>query len=219
MDSCRKAGTKKFIQIGTDEVYGDILSGRSRESDPLKPNSPYAASKAAADLLALAYYRTYSFPVTVVRSSNNFGPYQYPEKVIPLFITNLLEGRKVPLYGTGKNVREWLFVKDNCAAIDLVLRDGEIGSIYNIGGGNDLSNLDLTGKILATMDRGEDCIEHVKDRPGHDMRYSLDSSRIKELGWEPSDDMQKDLEYTVNWYSENTSWWKPLKEKAEIINW
>ena len=219
LDAAKNKGISKFVQIGTDEVYGSVQEGLSKEGDSLKPNSPYSATKAAGDLLALSYYTTYKLPVIVTRSSNNFGPFQYPEKVLPLFITNLLTDKKVPLYGDGGNVRDWLFVEDNCAGIDLILHSGEPGNIYNIGGGTHLSNLDLTNNILSVMDKGADCIEHVKDRPGHDRRYALDSSKIERLGWSPTEDFETNILKTVTWYKENQTWWKPLREKAEIIEW
>ncbi|HPN73011.1 MAG TPA: dTDP-glucose 4,6-dehydratase, partial [Candidatus Omnitrophota bacterium] len=165
LEAARKKGVSRFIQIGTDEVYGSVAKGLSSEEDPLKPNSPYSATKAAADLLALSYFTTYGLPVIVTRSSNNFGPYQFPEKVIPLFITNLIDGKKVPLYGDGGNVRDWVFVEDNCRGLDIVMRKGKSGEIYNIGGGNHVSNLDLTNAILSSMGKGKDLIEYVKDRP------------------------------------------------------
>jgi dTDP-glucose 4,6-dehydratase len=219
LEASRKAGISKFIQIGTDEVYGSVEDGLSREEDLLKPNSPYSATKAAADLLALSYYTTYKLPVIVTRSSNNFGPYQYPEKAIPLFMTNLLEGGKVPLYGDGGNVRDWIFVKDNCEGIDLLLHKGRPGEIYNIGGGNHLSNLELTENILSVMGKGKDSIEYVKDRPGHDRRYALDSSKINKMGWSPSGDFAEGIARTAKWYKDNVDWWKPLKKRAEIIKW
>lgn len=219
LDAARRAGISRFIQIGTDEVYGSVPKGFSVETDPLSPSSPYSATKAAADLLALSYHTTYGLPVTVVRSSNNFGPFQYPEKAIPLFITNLIDGKKVPLYGDGLNFRDWLFVEDNCAAIDLVLRAGRAGEIYNIGGGNCLSNLELTRDILSIMGKGPESIEHVKDRPGHDRRYALNASKMKSLGWTTSGDFSANLRKTVKWYQDNGAWWRPLKEKAEIIKW
>ena len=219
LETAKKTRIKRFIQIGTDEVYGSVSEGLSKEEDPLKPNSPYSATKAAGDLLALSYNMTYALPVIVVRSSNNFGPFQYPEKVMPLFITNLLRNKKVPLYGDGGNVRDWLYVEDNCEGIDLILRQGDPGGVYNIGGGNHLSNIDLTGRILAATGKGEDLIEHVNDRPGHDRRYALDSSRIRELGWTPGADFDECLKKTVKWYKENEPWWQPLREKVEIIEW
>lgn len=219
LDAARKAGISKFIQIGTDEVYGSVSTGFSKENDTIKPSSPYSATKAAGDLLALSYHTTYGLPVIVVRSSNNFGPYQYPEKMIPLFITNLVDGKKVPLYGDGLNARDWLFVEDNCSAIDTVLRVGKSGEVYNIGGGNCISNIELTNKILSLMGKGSGSIEHVKDRPGHDRRYALDSSKIKVLGWAPGADFPANIAKTVKWYQDNGDWWRPLKEKAEIIKW
>lgn len=219
LDAAKNKGVSKFIQIGTDEVYGSVKDGFSKEEDNLKPNSPYSATKAAGDLLALSYYTTYDLPVTVVRSSNNFGPFQYPEKVIPLFITNLITNKKVPLYGDGENVRDWLFVRDNCEAIDLILRSGKPGNVYNIGGGTHLSNLDLTEKVLQVMGKGPDAIEYVNDRPGHDRRYALDSSKIMRLGWAPKEDFESNINKTIRWYEDNEAWWKPLKEKAEIIEW
>lgn len=219
LEESKKVGIERFIQIGTDEVYGSVKEGLSKEDDPLKPNSPYSATKAAGDLLALSYYTTYEVPVIVVRSSNNFGPYQFPEKLIPLFLTNLIDGLKVPLYGDGKNIRDWLFVEDNCRGIASILKDGKEGEVYNIGGGKYLSNLDLTQNILNVMDKGDGSIEYVNDRPGHDRRYALDSSKIRTLGWNPENDFSENLERTVRWYSENEEWWRPLKEKAEIIKW
>jgi dTDP-glucose 4,6-dehydratase len=201
----------RFMQIGTDEVYGSIQEGSFTEESPLQPNSPYAASKAGADLLVRSYVRTYGIDAVIVRSSNNYGPYQYPEKVIPLFVTNLLEGRKVPLYGEGRNVRDWLYVRDNCRAIDMVLRSGLSGEIYNIGAGQEMTNLELTGAILAMMGAGEESIRYVQDRPGHDLRYSVDSRKLRELGWSPQRGFEEGLRETVQWYRDNTDWWKPIK--------
>ncbi|MBD3426366.1 MAG: dTDP-glucose 4,6-dehydratase [Candidatus Omnitrophica bacterium] len=219
LEASRRAKVSRFLQIGTDEVYGSVEEGLSKETDPLFPRSPYSATKAAGDLLALSYHKTYGLPVVVVRSSNNFGPYQYPEKVVPLFITNLLESRKVPLYGDGGNIRDWLYVEDNCSAIDLVLHKGDVGQIYNIGGGNLLSNLELTDKILAAMGKSRDMIEYVNDRPGHDRRYALDSTKVKQLGWSPGKSFEENLKRTIEWYENNRKWWKTLKQKAEIIEW
>lgn len=219
LEAAKNKGISKFIQIGTDEVYGSVSEGLSKEEDPLKPNSPYSATKAAGDLLALSYYTTYDFPVIVVRSSNNFGPYQYPEKMVPLFVTNLVCGKKVPVYGDGANVRDWLFVKDNCRAIDAVLRSGRPGEVYNIGGGNHLSNMVMTKSILDVMGKDESSIEYVNDRPGHDRRYALDSSKVEKLGWSPEKDFASNLKETVEWYKQNEDWWRSLKEKAEIIEW
>ncbi|MBC7252731.1 MAG: dTDP-glucose 4,6-dehydratase [Actinobacteria bacterium] len=210
LEAVRAAGIR-LVQISTDEVYGSISEGSFTEESPLRPNSPYAASKAGADLLVRSYVRTYGIDAVIVRSSNNYGPYQYPEKVIPLFITNLLEGRKVPLYGEGANVRDWLFVEDNCRAIDLVLRRGESGAVYNVGAGQERSNLELTRSILALLGKGEEHVQKVPDRPGHDFRYSLDCSRIRGLGWEPLYDLDRGLRETVRWYLENREWWMPIK--------
>jgi len=213
LEAAKTGGIKLFIQIGTDEVYGSVASGFSKEADSLEPNSPYSASKAAADLLARSYYTTHKLPVIITRSSNNFGPYQYPEKVMPLFITNLIESRKVPLYGDGLNVRDWLYVLDNCTAIDLVLHKGLPGEIYNIGGGTLLNNKELTFKILKALNKSEDSIEYVKDRLGHDRRYALDCAKLKSLGWQPKYTFEKALAETVDWYRENTDWWMKLKNK------
>jgi dTDP-glucose 4,6-dehydratase len=210
-EQARKQPVERFVQISTDEVYGQILDGSFRETDVLMPRNPYSAAKAGGELLAMSYHRTYGLPVVVTRSSNNYGPYQFPEKVVPLFITNLLRGKKVPLYGEGKNVRDWLFVLDNCQAIDLVLEKGKAGEIYNIGGSQELRNIELTKKILDEMGKGEEMIERVKDRLGHDLRYSLDCSKIEsELGWKPGKNFDEGLRETVRWYEENEKWWKPL---------
>ena len=219
LEAARKANLTRFIQISTDEVYGDIVDGFSSEEDRLDPKSPYAATKASGDLLALSYFKTYKLPVTVVRSSNNFGPFQYPEKLIPLFITNLLDDLKVPVYGQGDNIRDWLYVEDNCKGIDEVLRKGESGQIYNIGGGNLLSNMELTRMILSYLEKGEEYIKYVNDRPGHDKRYALDSSKLCSIGWKPEEEFSKNILKTVKWYTDNKNWWKPLRDKAEIIEW
>jgi len=213
LEAGRKYDIKKFLQISTDETYGSINKGKFIETSPLSPNSPYSASKTGADLLVKSYHKTFNLPVLITRSSNNFGPYQYPEKLIPLFITNLLENKKIPLYGTGKNVRDWIYVLDNCAGIDLVLHKGKIGEIYNIGGGNELTNLDITKIILRHLHKDESCIEHVQDRPGHDLRYALDCKKIKKLGWRPKHDFNQAIEQTINWYERNPDWWKKLKNK------
>jgi dTDP-glucose 4,6-dehydratase len=210
-DVARRLGVERFIHISTDEVYGSIEEGSFKETDPLGPRSPYSASKAGSDLIALSYVSTYGLPVIVTRSSNNFGPYQYPEKVIPLFVTNLLEGKKVPLYGDGLNVRDWLYVEDNCAGVDLVLRSGQVGEIYNIGGGNEITNRELTERVLRLCGAGEEMIEYVADRPGHDRRYSIDCSKIRALGWKPERELDEALATTVEWYRANRWWWEPLK--------
>jgi dTDP-glucose 4,6-dehydratase len=213
-DVARRLEVGRILQVSTDEVYGSIEKGSFTEADGLTPRSPYSASKAGADLIALSYVTTYGAPVLVARSSNNFGPFQYPEKVIPLFVTNLLDGRKVPLYGDGLNVRDWCFVADNCAALDTVLRGGEPGEIYNVGAGNELTNLELTQRILALVGADDDMVEHVPDRLGHDRRYSIDSSKVRALGWAPARPFDDALAETVDWYRANRSWWEPLKAGA-----
>jgi len=211
-DVARRVGVERFLHISTDEVYGSIEEGSFHESDRLSPRSPYSASKAGSDLIALSYLTTYGLPVLVTRSSNNFGPYQYPEKVIPLFVTNLLDGRKVPLYGDGLNVRDWLYVEDNCAGVDLVLRRGEVGEIYNLGAGNEITNRELTERILALCGAGEEMIDYVEDRLGHDRRYSIDCSKVAALGWKPARELDEALAATVAWYRDNEWWWRPLKQ-------
>lgn len=204
--------TRRFLHISTDEVYGSLAEGEAKEGDPLMPNSPYSASKASSDLFVRSYGKTYGLPVLITRSSNNFGPNQFPEKVIPLFITNLIEGKKVPLYGTGQNRRDWIFVEDNCQGVELVFQKGAPGEIYNIGIGRDISNLELTHALLNEMGFGEDRINPVADRPGHDFRYSLDISKIKKLGFKPGRTFLQGLKETISWYKENPSWWQPLKK-------
>lgn len=212
LESAKKYGVKRFIQISTDEVYGSIKTGSFKESDMLHPNSPYSASKAAGDHLALSYWVTFKVPVIITRSSNNFGPYQFPEKVMPLFITNLLENKKVPLYGDGLNVRDWLYVLDNCRAIDTVLHKGRPGEIYNIGGGFEIENIKLTKIILDVLGKQETMIKYVPDRLGHDRRYSLDSSKARKLGWKPTKGFDVALKETVDWYKKNKKWWKKIKK-------
>jgi len=209
-DVARQVGVERFLHISTDEVYGSIDEGSFTEADVLAPRSPYSAAKAGSDLIALAYQETHGLPVVVTRSSNNFGPNQFPEKVIPLFVTNLLEGRKVPLYGDGLNVRDWCFVDDNCEAVDLVLRGGEIGGIYNIGAGNEITNKELTLRLLALLGHDESMIEPVGDRLGHDRRYSIATDRVRALGWAPRHDLDDALDLTVAWYRDNRWWWEPL---------
>ncbi len=210
-DVARHLGVGRLLHISTDEVYGSVETGSSKESDSLDPRSPYSASKAGSDLIALSYFSTYGLPVMVTRSSNNFGPYQYPEKVIPLFVTNLLDGLRVPLYGDGMNVRDWCYVDDNVAAVDLVLREGEPGQIYNIGGGNEVPNRLLVDRLLALLDADESSVEYVVDRLGHDRRYSVDDAKIRALGWAPQRLLDEALAATVAWYCENRDWWGPLK--------
>ena len=211
LEAVRELKIPRLLHVSTDEVYGSVERGSSRESDPLRPSNPYSASKAGGDLLALAYWHTHKVPVVITRSSNNFGPYQYPEKVIPLFVTNALEDRPLPLYGDGKNVRDWLYVLDNCTAIDLVLRKGGDGEVYNIGGGHEVENVVLSRQILRLTGRPETLIRPVKDRPGHDRRYSLDSKKVQQLGWKPRHAFGAALEATVTWYREHEAWWRPLK--------
>jgi len=209
-DIARQIGVERFLHISTDEVYGSIEEGSFGETDALAPRSPYSAAKAGSDLIALAYHETHGLPVVVTRSSNNFGPNQYPEKVIPLFVTNLLEGRKVPLYGDGLNIRDWCFVDDNCEAVDRVLRRGTTGEIYNIGAGNEITNHDLTLRLLARLGHDESMIEPVGDRLGHDRRYSIDTAKVRALGWSPRHELDEALDLTVAWYRDNRWWWEPL---------
>jgi dTDP-glucose 4,6-dehydratase len=214
LEAARELGIARFVQISTDEVYGSLATGSARESDPLRPSNPYSAAKAGADLLALAYWRTHRLPIVITRSSNNFGPYQHPEKVIPLFITNALDDQPVPLYGDGRNVRDWLYVLDNCAAIDLVLRRGVEGEIYNVGGGHELENVALTREILRLTGKPASLVRPVTDRPGHDRRYSLDWTKMGRLGWSPRHRFLDGLAATVDWYRAHEAWWRPLKSGA-----
>ena len=215
LEAVKKFKIKRYVHISTDEVYGSIEHGSFTEESPLYPNSPYAASKAGGDLLVRSYSKTYDLPVIITRSSNNYGPYHYPEKVIPLFITNALQDKKLPLYGDGKNVRDWLYVEDNCEAIDLVLRKGREGEIYNIAGESERQNLEITKMILKEVDKPESLIEFVKDRPGHDRRYSIDCSKIKKLGWQPRTDFEEGLRKTIRWFYNNREWWEKIKEKQK----
>ena len=214
LEAARERRVGRFLLVSTDEVYGSIAHGHAREADPLRPSNPYSASKAAADLLAGAYWTTHGLPVVITRSSNNFGPYQFPEKVIPLFITNALEDHPLPLYGDGRNVRDWLYVGDNCAGIDLALRRGADGEVYNIGGGNEVENVALTREVLRFLGKPQSLIKPVADRPGHDRRYALDSSKLQGLGWKPSASFETALGATVEWYRTHEAWWRPLKEGA-----
>ncbi len=211
LDAALRHGIERFIHVSTDEVYGSTIKGSFKETDILNPSSPYSSSKAGSDLLARSYYTTHDLPVIITRCTNNFGPYQYPEKLIPLFITNILEDEKVPVYGTGQNVRDWIYVLDHCRAIDFILKRGEVGEIYNIGGGAERTNLEITGKILGILGKDGSMIEYVKDRPGHDFRYSLDCSKLRDLGWVPKYNFEEALEKTIGWYVENEWWWKKLK--------
>lgn len=211
MDTARRLEIGRVIHIGTDEVYGSVETGSSKETDPLEPRSPYSASKAGSDLIALSYHATHGVNVTVTRCTNNFGPWQYPEKVIPLFTTNLLDGKKLPLYGDGLNERDWLFVDDHCSGVHLVLEKGNPGEIYNIGAGNETPNRVLVDKLLALHGAGEESVEYVEDRKGHDRRYSVDIAKITELGWKKQRTLDEALEETVKWYADNRWWWEPLK--------
>jgi len=214
LEAVKNHNTKLFFQISTDEVYGSILEGSFKEDDPLLPNSPYSASKAGAEMIVRSFYKTYGTPIVITRTSNNFGPYQFPEKIIPLFVTNLIDGLKVPLYGDGLNVRDWLYVEDNCRAIDIVLHKGKIGEIYNVGAGNEKPNIWITKKLIELTGKTEDMIEPVADRLGHDRRYSVDCSKIeREFGWKPQYDFEEALARTVRWYINNEQWWRPLKER------
>jgi len=213
LETARRHGVKKFLQVSTDEVYGSLgLEGYFTEDTPLAPNSPYSASKAAADLLVLAYHRTYRLPINITRCSNNYGPYQFPEKFIPLIITNALEDKSLPVYGNGLNIRDWLHVWDHCAALDLVLHEGKPGEVYNIGGNNERTNIEIVRKILSELGKQDSLITYVKDRPGHDCRYAIDASKIKkELGWEPKINFDSGLRKTIDWYCTNRDWWEKIK--------
>lgn len=211
LEAAREKGVGRYIQISTDEVYGSIAEGAFTEDSPLNPSSPYSSGKAGGDLIARSYFVTYGMDVCITRCSNNFGPYQYPEKVIPLFVTNALEDRPLPLYGDGLNERDWLYVRDHCEAIQLVVEKGQEGQIYNIGTGETLPNIRLTETILDILAKPKSLIQRVEDRPGHDRRYCVDSSRIRRLGWKPRHDFDSAIRETIEWYAEHLSWWKPLK--------
>ncbi len=211
LDAVNHFQLERFVHVSTDEVYGSLEKGSFSEDSLLNPSSPYSSSKAAGDLLARSYFTTYKTPVIITRSSNNFGPYQYPEKIVSLFVTNLIEGEKLPLYSKGENIREWLYVEDNCRAIKLVFEKGDIGEIYNIGSDTELTNLELTKKILKKFEKNEEHINYVQDRPGHDFRYSLDSLRVKKLGYKPIYNFEDALDKTVQWYIDHKDWWQPLK--------
>lgn len=213
LEEARRRGIRKFIQISTDEVYGSIAEGSFTENSPLNPRNPYAASKAGGDRLAYSYWASYGIPVVITRASNNYGPYQYPEKLIPLFVTNAIDGEPLPLYGDGRNVRDWLYVRDHAAAIDFLLDEGEPGETYNIAGGNEAENLEITRRVLAALGRPESLIRFVDDRPGHDRRYSLDAGKLAVLGFRPSTPLEKGLAETIAWYRAHEQWWRPVKEK------
>ncbi|WP_449065191.1 dTDP-glucose 4,6-dehydratase [Planomonospora algeriensis] len=212
MQACLDAGTAKVVQVSTDEVYGSIETGSWTEEAPLRPRSPYSAAKAGGDMIARAYAVTHGLPVSITRCGNNYGPYQFPEKVVPLFVTNLLEGRKVPLYGDGGNVRDWVHVDDHCAGIQLVAERGEPGEVYHIAGTAELTNRELTDRLLRACGADWGSVEYVEDRKGHDRRYSLDDGRLRALGYRPGTEFDRGLAETVRWYADNPSWWKPLKE-------
>lgn len=213
IDAARKLEVSRVLHIGTDEVYGSVEVGSSLETDPLEPRSPYSASKAGSDLIALAYHHTHGTPVVVTRCTNNFGPFQYPEKAIPLFTTNLLDGKKIPLYGDGLNERDWLFVDDHCSGVHLVLTKGTLGEIYNIGAGNETTNRVLVNKLLEAFGVGEEMVQYVEDRKGHDRRYSVNIDKITKLGWKKERTLDEALAETVQWYRDNRWWWEPLKGK------
>ena len=213
LEEARRQEIRKFIQISTDEVYGTIPEGSFHEESPLHPRNPYAASKAGGDRLAYSYFASYGLPVVITRASNNYGPYQYPEKLIPLFVTNAIDGQPLPLYGDGRNVRDWLYVEDHAAAIDFLLDAGEPGETYNVAGGNEAENIHITRKVLELLGRPESLIRFVDDRPGHDRRYSLDAGKLARLGFRSSTPFDQGLEETVRWYREREDWWRPVKER------
>ena len=213
LEAVRRHGVERLIQISTDEVYGSIEKGSFRETDPVTPSSPYSASKAGAELLVQSYITTYGTPAIITRASNNYGPYQYPEKLIPLFVTNALDDKPLPLYGDGLNVRDWLYVEDHCSALDLVSRKGRLHEIYNIGGSNERTNIEITKFILDYLGKPQSLITPVKDRPGHDRRYAIESSKTASLGWTPAHDFKRGLGETIQWYVDHREWWERLKEK------
>jgi dTDP-glucose 4,6-dehydratase len=216
MDTARRLEIPRVIHIGTDEVYGSVEDGSSLETDPLEPRSPYSASKAGSDLIALSYHHTYGLPVTVTRCTNNFGPYQFPEKAIPLLVTNLMDAKPLPLYGDGLNQRDWLYVDDHCAGVALVLARGTVGDVYNIGAGNETPNRVLVDKLLALFGAGEEMVDYVQDRLGHDRRYSVNIDKVTALGWRKAHTLDEALAETVEWYRANEWWWRPLKERAGL---
>lgn len=211
LEQARQTGVGRFLQVGTDEVYGEVLEGSSRETDPIAPRSPYSASKAGADLMVLAYHHSFGLETVITRGSNTFGPYQYPEKFIPLFITNAIDGLPLPLYGDGRQVRDWIAVQDHCRGIATVLDRGRAGEVYNIGGGNERENWAVAELILQATGRPRDLVRPVADRPGHDRRYSVDTTKLRELGWAPNATFEASLEATVRWYQQHEAWWRPIK--------
>ncbi|MCX7022211.1 MAG: dTDP-glucose 4,6-dehydratase [bacterium] len=218
LEAAKDLGVKRFVQVSTDEIYGEVLEGFSKETDPLMPRNPYAASKAAADRLAYSYWATHGVPVVVSRSSNNYGPRQYPEKLVPLFITNAIEGKPCPVYGTGEAVRDWIHVHDHCRAILLLIEKGENGEAYNVGGGNLLNTMEMGSAILDAVGADKKLLKHVPDRPGHDYRYALDTGKIKALGWEPEHEFAEGIRETVAWYKKNKDWWEKIKS-GEFKRW
>ncbi len=214
-EACRETQVEFFIHVSTDEVYGSRAKGFFKEGDPLNPTSPYSASKAGGDRLAYAYTKTYGLPIIICRPSNNYGPYQYPEKFIPLFTTNAIEDRPLPLYGKGLNVRDWLFVEDNCRAIDILIERGRLGDVYNIGANDEVTNIQVAERILEILGKPKDLIQYVPDRKGHDLRYALDCQKIHQIGWRPEKRFEDALEETVRWYEARPDWWKKIKEKSE----
>ena len=216
LETAREIGISRFVQISTDEVYGHILKGSFKETDRLNPRNPYSASKAGAELLCQAYFETYGLPVLITRSSNNYGPYQHPEKLIPKTIINALLNKSIPVYGTGKNVRDWLYVEDNCEALDTVLHKGTLGEIYNIGANQELENIQVVKTILEFAEKPANLIRFVEDRLGHDLRYSLDTKKIQKLSWKPKTEFKQGMRKTIQWYKQNSNWWKPVVEKEQI---
>ncbi|MCK6543023.1 dTDP-glucose 4,6-dehydratase [bacterium] len=217
LEAAKKYNIARYLQISTDEVYGSIENGEFTEEHSLSPNSPYSASKAGGDMMVRAYHKTYGVPTLITRASNNYGPYQYPEKLIPLFVTNALDNIPVPLYGDGMNVRDWLYVEDHCSAVDYVLHHGVIGEVYNIGGGNERTNVTITHTILKALNRPESLIKRVADRPGHDRRYAVDTSKVRRLGWKPAYNFEEAIVETIQWYVKNESWWRAIKEKQKAF--
>jgi dTDP-glucose 4,6-dehydratase len=214
LETARERGLKRFVQISTDEVYGSVKEGASTEEAPLMPSNPYSASKAGADRLAYSYFATYGVPVVVTRASNNFGSHQYPEKMMPLFITNALDDQPLPVYGDGRQIRDWLHVRDHCEALDVVLEKGTLGEVYNIGGGNERENREITQKILQILGKPESLIKRVADRQGHDRRYSLDTTKLRSLGWQPRRSWDDGVCATIDWYRDNRDWWEPIKRSS-----
>lgn len=215
LEAARKHGVERFLHVSTDEVYGDVIEGSSPETDPIRPNSPYSASKAGGDILARSYFVTYGLPVVITRGSNTYGPYQHPEKLIPLFVTNAIDDKQLPVYGDGKQIRDWLHVMDHCLGIDTVLHQAPAGEAYNVGGGNERTNMEITRLILKYLDKPDSLIKYVTDRPGHDRRYSIDTTKLRSLGWKPQHPFEDGMKETVEWYRDNQTWWRKAKEQKE----